>query len=86
MLRDPFRMRLFAPRCYALLCTYNLRFAGIACRRFFEHKITRESNAFWNMRKNKRKPIEGLALMDVKVSGDLLRVGSANAARCMDCG
>lgn len=47
---------------------------GTACRRFFEHKITREGNAFRNMRKNKLKPIEGLALIDVKVIGDLLRV------------
>lgn len=47
---------------------------GTACLRFSEHKIKRESNAFWNMRKNKLKPIEGLALIDVKVSGDLLRV------------
>lgn len=43
-------LRLAVMRYYA---AYNLRFAGIACRRFFEHKITRESNAFWNMRKNK---------------------------------
>lgn len=64
-------LRLAVMRYYA---AYNLRFAGIACRRFSEHKIKRESNAFWNMRKNKLKPIEGLALIDVKVSGDLLRV------------
>ena len=64
-------LRLAVMRYYA---AYNLRFAGIACLHFSEHKITRESNAFLDMRKNKLKPIEGLALMDVKVSGDLLRV------------
>lgn len=58
-------LRLAVMRYYA---AYNLRFSSIACRHFSEHKITREGNAFWNMRKNKLKPIESLALMDVKVS------------------
>ena len=76
-------LRLAVMRYYApIICGL----VGTAYRHFSEHKIKRESNAFWNMRKNKLKPIESLALMDVKVSGDLLRVGSANAARCMDCG
>lgn len=64
-------LRLAVMRYYApIICGL----VGIACRRFFEHKITREGNAFRNMRKNKLKPIEGLALIDVKVSGNLLRV------------
>ena len=64
-------MRLAVMRYYApIICGLRVLLVGA----FSNDKITRESNAFRNMRKNKLKPIEGLALMDVKVSGDLLRV------------
>ena len=43
-------LRLAVMRYYApIICGL----VGTACLRFSEHKIKRESNAFWNMRKNK---------------------------------